>query len=118
MKLAKSIVVNGQTIPAGTELSLGAEGLSANDIALNLQSMPADCLDNAALEAVIKTKVGDLPTKGTLAIKALIAHIAVVLDNIQDIDKPELIRILRLASQSASSGANSFIGSVGSRYTI
>lgn len=47
-----------------------------------------------------------LQTKGTLAIRGLVAHIASVLDDLPSIDRPELIRILRVASQSVSSGSS------------
>jgi hypothetical protein len=45
-----------------------------------------------------------LITKGTLAIRVLVKAIGTVLDELPSYDRPELIRILRVASQSVSSG--------------
>lgn len=47
-----------------------------------------------------------LLTKGTLAIRILVKAIGTAIDELPSYDKPELIRILRVASQSVSSGSS------------
>jgi hypothetical protein len=104
MKLAQSIVVDGLTIPAGTELDFGTEGYAEyNGAVVDITQVPTAALESEA----------SLTTKGTLALRGLVGHIASVLDDIPSIDKPELIRILRVASQSVMSGSATFKRNIG-----
>lgn len=44
-----------------------------------------------------------LQTKSSLALSGLVSHIAGILDDVQSLDKPRIMRILRVASQAVNS---------------
>lgn len=105
IKLTKAIVVNGKMVPAGTVLPIADESI-------DFDKLPSDSFE-IALESE-----ASLTTKGTLAIRGLVMHIATVLTDLPTIDRPELIRILRIASMSVSGGSGkSFLKNLG-KYTI
>lgn len=107
IKTSTELHIGSVTIPVNTTLMFSNEGTCIyKGTVLNEQEVIA------AIEGW-SDKTTQLTTKSSLAIQGLTAHIAAILDYVQAADKPELIRILRVASQSVSSGSQTFLKNIG-----
>lgn len=106
MRTSKTIRISGVTIPADTNLMFSNEGTCIyKGTVLHEQEVVAAIEDWS-------DQTTQFTTKSSLAIKGLTAHIASVLDYIQAADKPALMRMLRVASQSVSSGSAAFLKNI------
>lgn len=107
IRTSKQLSIGNVTIPANTTLMFSNEGVCVyKGVTLNEQEVIAAIEDWT-------DRTTQLTTKSSLAIQGLTAHIAAILDYVQAADKPELIRILRVASQSVSSGSQTFLKNIG-----
>lgn len=103
ISITKDIKADNVAIEAGSVLQFNDKGQ------LTYKGQTVNATSIAALEAWSDAA---LPTKGTLAVRGIVAHIASVLDMIPAADKPELMRIFRAAAETVSSGSAAFLSRI------